>query len=165
MNIAFRRGGPLRASLATRFGNMAPYIGQVLGFEDRTGGRVRLITVEYKYTLGFEASDEPLLRWEYVRTRPDGARRPWCRHHLQGGVTLPLGDGVTLNDFHLPTGYVTIEDIIRFCIVDLGVAPLSEEWNTILDESYEQFKRGFVTAPTPMPPSGKKYRPKLKRRR
>ena len=159
MNVAFRQGGvPARASLSTRFGRMALYIGQVLDFENQTAGRVRLMTVEYKYTLGPEASVEPLLRWEYVRTRPPGAHRQWCRHHLQGDVRLPLGDGVSLNDFHLPTGYVTIEEIIRFCIIDLAVEPLSNDWNAILDDSYEQFKRGFVATVTAKPPSGKKYR-------
>jgi hypothetical protein len=47
---------------------------------------------------------------------------------------------VRLNDLHLPTGFTTIEDVLRFCIVDLAVAPLSPEWDQVLNESYQTFK-------------------------
>jgi len=39
---------------------------------------------------------------------------------------------------------VTIEDILRFCIVDLGVEPLSANWHEILQESYELFREEFA---------------------
>ena len=48
-----------------------------------------------------------------------------------------------LQRFHLPTGYVPIEDIIRFCIVDLRAPPLSENWHELLEESYQKFRKGI----------------------
>ena len=117
-------------------------------------GMKRLITVEYKYTLtlGYRdawATAEPLLRWEYVRQPERGGL--WCRHHLQGPVTLTLGRAgdVLLNDLHLPTGYVPIEEIIRFCLVDLEVPSLSSsgEWPRTLDESYAYFRGELVGPP------------------
>ena len=51
---------------------------------------------------------------------------------------------LTMDDLHLPTGYVPFEEILRFCIVDLGVKPLSENWNEILTESYRQFQAEFL---------------------
>lgn len=115
-------------------------IGQNCGSVLTKEGPHQLVTVEYRYTLPPEGTDEPLLRWEYVR-QPDG---PWCRHHLQGTVPLRIGrETVTLNDLHLPTGYVTIEEVLRFCIVDLGVEPLAGDWDRTLRESYERFKTEF----------------------
>jgi hypothetical protein len=32
---------------------------------------------------------------------------------------------ISLNDVHVLTGFVTVEEVLRFCIVDLGVPPLS----------------------------------------
>jgi len=40
-----------------------------------------------------------------------------------------------LNDLHLPTGWVRLEEVLRFCIVDLGVRPLSPRWHEALVES------------------------------
>jgi hypothetical protein len=53
-----------------------------------------------------------------------------------------------LNDFHLPTGYVAIEDILRFTIVDLEVAPLSGDWDAILKESSGDFREQLYDADT-----------------
>lgn len=45
---------------------------------------------------------------------------------------------------HLPTGYVPFEEVLRFCIADLGVPPLAEDWDQILRDTYEQFKTEFA---------------------
>lgn len=99
----------------------------------------------YQYKLyapdTFRAGDEreALLRWEYVKQWPT-ANDQWCRHHLQGPVNLALGGGVLLQHLHLPTGYVVIEDVIRFCINDLGVPFLSAGWHQELEDSYKRFR-------------------------
>jgi hypothetical protein len=150
VSVSFReRGRATAAHLNTRFGPMTLFIGQRCEGVRIGADRIRLITVEYKYTLtnGDRAAwdfDDPILRWEYVRRPKRGGL--WCRHHLQGPITVPLGraGGVGLNEMHLPTGYVPIEDIIRFCITDLVVTPLTEDWPRILLESYQQFRGEFV---------------------
>ncbi|MBI2455099.1 MAG: hypothetical protein HYV46_03055 [candidate division NC10 bacterium] len=102
-----------------------------------------LRTIDYRYTLTPGDKTEPLLRWEYLKTPPAGAL--WCRHHLQGPVELQIHEhSVSLNDLHLPTGYVPFEEVLRFCIVDLGVPPLSEDWDAVLRDSYERFKTEFT---------------------
>lgn len=119
---------------------MSLYVGQVCDSIEAQGGGRQLVTAEYAYTLTPDGANEALLRWEYVRNPSDGGL--WCRHHLQGPIPLKLGRAgtVPLNDLHLPTGYVTIEEVIRFCIVDLGVEPLTKDWDAILTESYERLK-------------------------
>ena len=79
--------------------------------------------IDYQYTVAPLGSDDPLFRWEFVRFPSSGSF--WCRNHLQGPINIGVGGRmVNLNDWHLPTGWVSIEEIIRFCIVDLGVPPL-----------------------------------------
>jgi len=144
--LGFRhRGRPTQAPLQSpRFGPMGLYLGQRLESETTPDDRHRLYTAEYGYTLTPEGASEPLLRWEYIRRWPTPEAR-WCRHHLQGPVRLETGrQPVSLNDWHLPTGYVPIEDVLRFCIVDLGVAPLSERWHEELEESYRRFRTEFA---------------------
>jgi len=136
--IAFRQAGVVvPADLNTRFGLIELYVGQTCDSIPLRGGQRQLFTVKYRYTLSPVGQSDPLFRWEYDRELPD----PWCRHHLQGTVPVQVGGReVRLNDWHLPTGYVPIEEILRFCIVDLGVRPLSDGWDEILTESYNQFR-------------------------
>jgi hypothetical protein len=106
---------------------MGLFLGQTLSATQVTPRRFRLATMAYTYSLTPSGGPEPVLRWEYVRHWPDPHAR-WCRHHLQGDIRVPLGvEEVTLNDVHAPTGYVTVEEIIRFCLSDLGVSPLAPD--------------------------------------
>jgi hypothetical protein len=63
-------------------------------------------------------------------------------------VILDLSDDkgaahrLPLNAWHLPTGWIAIEEVIRFCIVDLGVRPKAG-WQAVLAESHEKFTRDF----------------------
>jgi hypothetical protein len=83
-------------------------------------------------------ASEPTFRWEYV-SRIDDPVAIWCRHHIQGPLLASLGTQVeSLNDLHTPTGPLPIEELLRFCIVDLGVRPLSAEWDARLRERMEQ---------------------------
>jgi len=146
IQLAFRQnGGPVEASLSTRFGRALLYLGQTCESTISDEKLHRLRTVSYRYTLRPEDTQEPLFRWEYEKTPSTGGL--YCRHHLQGDITVPFGRSrVPLDDFHLPTGFVTIEEVIRFCIVDLGVASLSgpDQWDAILRDSYEKFRTEFV---------------------
>lgn len=143
IQVAFRQAGqPIAARVHTRFGPMGLYLGQVCESIRTSDSLYTLRTIEYKYTLTPGDANEPVLRWEYIREPPVGAE--WSRHHLQGPVQLQIhGHTVSLNDLHLPTGYVCFEDVLRFCIADLEVPPLSEEWDQVLRESYERFRIEF----------------------
>ncbi len=145
VQIAFRQAGlPVEVPLQTRFGPIGLYLGQVCDSVVGRDGFHTLRTIEYRYTLTPEGAPEPLLRWEYTKFPPPDVE--WCRHHLQGRpVQLNIHRyEVGLNEIHLPTGYVTFEDVLRFCIVDLGVRPLHPDWSTILRRSYERFRAEFV---------------------
>jgi len=107
--------------------------------------RHQLRTVRYRYSLSGNPEHDALVRWDYSHEQEHGFK-PWCRHHIQGSLEVRLPGGVAhLNEFHLPTGYVVIEDIVRFCIVDLGVKPLSQDWDDILRESSRTLRAGLAT--------------------
>jgi hypothetical protein len=143
IQLAFRQGAAATsARIATRYGRMGLYVGQVLEAEPAADGLQRLRTVKYTYTVSPSHDPEPIFRWEYVR---NVGTAKWCRHHLQGPVQVKLNrQTVELNDLHLPTGYVPFEEILRFCIVDLGVKPLTPEWDDVLRESYAKFRTEFT---------------------
>jgi hypothetical protein len=148
-NIRFRsHGSPGIAVLQTVYGPMELYIGQLC---ESFIGDDRLHTLRirsYRYAI-FRARDtQPLMRWEFVRYPGDDAR--YCRSHFQGPIRMGIvdrdGREGNLQSWHLPTGWVMIEEVLRFCIVDLGVTPLNDDWHRILTDSYEQSSRTIDTA-------------------
>jgi len=125
VRISFRRGGfSSTTTLASRYGPINLYLRQTLDAIEGQRERIRLRVIDYQYTITPLGADDPLFRWEFVRFPSSGSF--WCRHHLQGPITINVGasNSVNLNDWHLPTGWVPIEEVIRFCIIDLGVPPL-----------------------------------------
>jgi hypothetical protein len=150
MELAFRLpfgvGQPIAIPLRTKYGELGLYLGQRCETRLTKDRRHQVKTMLYQYKLFAPGTFAPgqereaLLRWEYVTEWPTNADR-WCRHHLQGPVPLALGDGVLLQHLHLPTGYVVMEDVIRFCLNDLDVKPLSAGWHKTLEDSYELFRK------------------------
>lgn len=145
---------PQTMRLQTAVGELQLYLGQALEAYTREGGakRFTLRTNAYWYRLHW-ADEGELLRWEYVREhRPEGPNFPRNHVHIHGTVTTPRGTTLVLQKFHIPTGWTTIEGIIRFLITDLSVAPLTEEWPRLLMESERLFRNEFVPR-GPWPPA------------
>jgi hypothetical protein len=60
--------------------------------------------------------------------------------------TVTLGGGnIDLNRAHAPSGWVTIEEILRFLIHDLGVTPVDDGWPVALEESEQEFFENFTS--------------------
>jgi hypothetical protein len=146
VNIRLKEGVDSFAGLKTaHFGSVFLQLAQLVTTDPAGKRWHRLRTVRYRYSLSGHPEHDALVRWDYSREQEHGSK-PWCRHHIQGSLEVKLPGGVAkLNDFHLPTGYVAVEDIVRFCIVDLGVKPLSPDWDGILRESSRAFRAGLAT--------------------
>jgi hypothetical protein len=107
--------------------------------------RYRLTTKGYAYRLlnSPEPTSDAVIRWEYVA---EADRDKWCRHHVQIGVAVALGDGaIDLNRKHPPSGWITIEELIRFLIYDLGVTPVDDQWPQALADSERDFFENFTS--------------------
>jgi hypothetical protein len=55
--------------------------------------------------------------------------------------TLRCGaDDIELKQVQIPTGWVTVEEVIRFLVHELGVRCKARTWNKILLDSEEKFR-------------------------
>ena len=99
-----------------------------------TGKRRRdwkVYTEGYAYTI----SEDPdlgheLLAWHWhPTTRLDT--------HIHIGKSHPThGD---LAKYHVPSGRVSFEQVVRFLITDLGVSPARADWDSVLTDSHGKF--------------------------
>lgn len=115
------------------------------------GDKYILKTAGYSYRLLDEdyPTAKALIRWEYVGDR--AAPHAYCRHHVQTRSKVPVQDVyLDFDRLHTPTGWVTIEEVIRFVIHDLGARRARDDWPKALERSEQQFYEIFTT---------KRYRP------
>jgi hypothetical protein len=135
--------------IRTRLGTAYLYMSQKLVAE-QSDGLYRLRTRAYAYKL-YDAcptlDGDALVRWEY-EPAPAGHDGP-CRHHVQFGKMVPavrFGSGTfNMTRFHMPTGWVLMEEVFRFLICELGMEPPCEdEWPVVLQRSERAFFTGFT---------------------
>jgi hypothetical protein len=147
MQLAFRDsvGKPRAVRLGSaRYGPLGLYLGHVCDTVQEAKNKHRLRSVRYNYTISVWANTEPFVRWEYVKY-PQPPTATFARHHIQGPMNLSIGQrAVKLNKLHLPSGWVTVEDVIRFCINDLRVRARTASWHRRLEDSYTMFRTEFV---------------------
>jgi hypothetical protein len=74
------------------------------------------------------ADDRMILAFHW---HPTG-RSPITWPHLHLGTPIA---NIDLSKAHVPTGVVTLQDVVRFAIVDLGVRPLRDDWSEVLTHS------------------------------
>jgi hypothetical protein len=153
--LGFR--GVYTVPLATKHGTIYLYLGQLLEcVEDKkraANERFHLSTRKYWYGIQLEQGGqvEPIFRWEYVSPKlpeyKDQGKR-WCWRHLQMPHTVPMTKGkLDLKKCHLPSGYIVLEDLIRFLICDMGVKPPcgKTKWHKKLLDSEDKFIGTFNT--------------------
>jgi hypothetical protein len=144
--LEFVRGNGVATAvpLDTDYGRVYMTLTQLLEAV-RDGRKYRLTTKGYAYRLlnSSEPTSDAVVRWEYVS---DADRDKWCRHHVQVAVAVALGNGaIDLNRKHAPSGWITIEELIRFLIHDLGVTPVDDQWPAALEESEREFFENFTS--------------------
>jgi hypothetical protein len=101
-----------------------------------------LKTTQYSYHLleGRDIGSRWIVRWEYVSPEVRAMEHP--RHHVHLPIKIESLTGVLdLDALHLSTGWVTVEEIIRFLIVELGAKARSNDWPQQLAESEALFRK------------------------
>lgn len=137
---------PTTIPIKTRFGPLFFSLTQRVEAQ-KDGAHYRLRTLAYWYRLQAASGlqDEALLRWEYARVDPRLPGPP--RNHLHAPVEIALDGGtLDLNKIHTPTGWVTIEELVRFLIAELRVKPVSSKWAEIVAVSERRFREEFTGA-------------------
>jgi hypothetical protein len=108
------------------------------------GYRLHVLQYAYRIQKTDSVEEEAEVRFEYVSpiAQPNF---PYSRHHVQfHRDSRSASSEFSLSKLHIPTGGVTIEDVIRFLIADLGVSPLTERWKEELRES-EKVTRDWLS--------------------
>ena len=144
MILSFREKIPIAVPIETAYGRLYFYLGQALeAVVHPDGYRLRTRQYWYRIQLNEDLKSQAALRWEYDATT---AMDDYARHHAQLSTTVALGGAkLDLNKAHLPTGWVTIEEVIRFLIVDLGMSPpCGDDWPSIVKESERRFYEDFT---------------------
>ena len=125
------------------------YLGQELKAVPE-GKIYTLRTLKYEYRVQRSSSlhDEAEVRFEYVSQEIEPTAR-YPRHHVQfHRDSQSVSPDFSLSKFHIPTGWVTTENVIRFLIADLGVPPLTEQWEEKLRRS-EVLTREWISYTMP----------------
>ncbi len=121
-------GGPVRLAGDARLSLWAWQLYRVVESAEIRGPWM-VAVVSYYYTLSDAAGREVLgYHWH-----PD-SRNPVTHPHLHLGA----GAGTLLADLtraHLPTGPVSLVDVIRLAVRDFRVRPLRPDWAALLDRA------------------------------
>lgn len=82
---------------------------------------------------GFEENDKALISFDW---HPN-TRIKYSHIHIGSGA---LAEGSSLMKAHIPSGRVSVEEVIRFGINELGVITLRDGWDEALAQSQQRFE-------------------------
>lgn len=117
------------------------FLGQTLqALRDGEQYRLRTLAYAYRISEGPSFSDPCIFRWEYNSRERRESLSP--RHHFHTPVILRCFGtrDLNLNQLHIASGWVTVEEIIRFLIAELNIKPKSRDWDRLLRDSEEKFR-------------------------
>ena len=121
-------GEPVRLSGAARLSFSVEMRYRIVADPAVAAHRWRVLPSMYVYTI-YGSGDRVLLAYHW---HPQG-RSPVTTPHLHLGP----GSGAIdlLTGAHLPTSTVTLVDVVRMAVGELGVRPLRSDWDAILDRA------------------------------
>jgi hypothetical protein len=102
----------------------------------RSTSRRRVTSQEYIYDIRDAESERTLLAFHW---HPLGISRVRGHHaHIkfEGAVSSTL-----LSKIHLPTSRVLLEDVVQFCIEELGAKPQHSHWQDVLEDNRAEYRR------------------------
>jgi len=133
-----------------RSGGLSLYLAQHLVAEKsplQKQWRLRIVRYSYSIQEGPVSNPRWLFRFEYISRGEEGSGLH-CRHHLHLPNMLTMGGQERdLSRVHIPTGWVTVEELIRFLIYELGIQSRADDWDKILQDSETRF-RGWTEQET-----------------
>jgi hypothetical protein len=95
-------------------------------------GPFKASTVAYNYTV-YSRNKAEMLAFHW---HPNlGPRYPHL-HLYQGS-----GIAARLIKKHIPTDRISLEEVLRFLIEELGIEPLTDKWDEVLTSTYEKYKK------------------------
>jgi hypothetical protein len=101
---------------------------QLVEANDPERGPWKVATRAYRYELA-DSQGRELAGWHW---HPGGSS-PWRQPHLHVA-------GGRFGECHLPTGRVSLEEVLRLLLAELDVRPLRDDWPAVLDEVEAAFR-------------------------
>ncbi|PYU23483.1 MAG: hypothetical protein DMG32_16090 [Acidobacteria bacterium] len=143
--LEFRQGEHGEIRCARVGGSYYLFLAQTLEAEEKMvegSKKYRLRTLRYAYrvTEGPTLDSRWLFRWEYESPKIKPHLYPRHHIHVNTGVNC-FSDRFTLNcsELHVPSGWIAIEEVIRFLIHELRLEPKRPDWDQLLLDSEERF--------------------------
>lgn len=99
---------------------------------DDVGYRVTILAYDH---LLIQSSGEVIVNFHWHPDGPSHEKKP----HLHVGSSQLAPDAVLTTKIHVPTGRISVEQVIRQAI-ELGVEPLTDDWQKRLEESEAPFR-------------------------
>lgn len=87
--------------------------------------------VGYLYAIGHEGRELVSYHWH------PGGKSQITQPHMHVAANVQLGDR-WLGKVHLPTGMVGLEQVVTLAIVELGVEPLRDDWQRLIDDAADR---------------------------
>lgn len=97
---------------------------------EKEPGRWRVTTLQYIHEI-IDQHGKRLAAWHW---HPENKRSHATFAHLH------VAAGAPFSSLHYPTGRVTIEEVVRFAITELGIEPAHGNWEGPLQESEKRHR-------------------------
>jgi len=117
------------------------FVGQTLeAIKKEDEYRLTTLAYAYRITEGPSFDDPWIVRWEYESRALKAGLQP--RHHCHLPATIKCFGRRPFDSskLHIPSGWITVEEVIRFLIQELKVRPKRADWDRLLCESEERFR-------------------------
>lgn len=119
--------------LRSAVGDLRLSAGQRFAIIPDADGGWRVGTRQYVYSI--DVAEAAQQRYELLNWHWHPPEMPLPHIHVRGDHPQ-LGD---LENYHLPSGRVSFEQVIRLLIADFQVRPLREDWEDVLSEAEARF--------------------------
>lgn len=94
----------------------------------------RISTLKYIYVLWSASPNERIVDWHYHRRQNNSFE---AHLHIRDDAKVT---NHCLIDRHIPTGRVSLEDIVRFAVEEVSISPRNENWRIVLEQTESLFR-------------------------
>lgn len=104
------------------------------------GERYRVNVLSWDYTI-YDHNERDILAYHW---HPEGTSDKTAPHFHVGSVILDTTShelGKTFSRLHLPSGYITIADVVRTLIEEFNVVPIHDRWDETLRACQQELER------------------------
>lgn len=104
---------------------------------DGEHGPWRVRTTAYLHALEDDSSHQEIIAYHWHPKQGSAFNFPHL--HIERGIGADLGE---IHKYHIPTGRVALEGILRLAINEFGVKERRADWREVIDETQAEFERG-----------------------